>query len=126
MTHPRCTHPAFTTPGLTDDEFWALVFAAPDLDVDWEPDEDQIAEFDGYTVNTCMRCGGRIWCETYEEAVEQIEQAVIICLDCEAEIVDMPGVDDEVGSVAMHVVPWTPVYWERMWMFDEYLERTAA
>ncbi len=108
---------------LSDDEFWEWAFHGRVLDdVDFEPDEDQIAEFDGYTVNTCTQCGRRIAADEYDDAAEMIEARVIVCDECVNE--RFPYADEDEAGTGMVLISPSP--WEQAWMYEQYLERTAA
>lgn len=79
MTHPDCTHPAFTTPGLTDEQFWSLVYSdQPDI----EPDLPDL-----YAIE-CARCGrtAQIGDLDGDYPVERERDA--FCDDCAGELVD--------------------------------------
>lgn len=107
---------------LTDEQFWEWAFHVHLSDVDSEPDEDQVAEFGGYTVGTCIQCARRVWAEEYEQAIEMIEGRVIVCDECEAERFPYADEDDAgMGMVLIHPAPW-----EQTWMYEMYLDRTAA
>ena len=82
---------------LSDDDFWAAVFPNQG-DPDWEPDPDDYPEM---WIAQCIRCGGRITVESYEEAVERQDEA--LCDNCADELLPdedalYPKVSDEVDQ----------------------------
>lgn len=108
---------------LSDDDFWQWVLdgGRPPED-DFEPDEDHLAEYDGFTVETCVQCQRRVYASEYDEAAEMTDARVVVCDECTAE--RFPYADEE--GVGMGMVLINPAPWDQLWMYEQYLERTAA
>lgn len=97
MTEPFCaSSPA--AQAMSDKEFWAKVY--PDTSDDWV---DTLAwdEFGPAPVGFCLRCGGTIYAEDYQQLRAIIDCDHEICDDCADEVTEYPDNDawDEIKSI---------------------------
>lgn len=75
---------------MTDEEFWGHVLGTRAEEHDVEPDEEDYPEM---IVGFCLRCGGNLIAEDYQQLRQIIDEDREICDDCADDM--LPDLDDD-------------------------------
>ena len=122
--HVACTEAEFRD-SLEDVDFWVYVLQG--IKPGDRPDEDEqcTADDTGFFVCQCVRCGGGVFVDTYEEAAAY-ENELPLCEECHEERV--PYSDDEIEAepMMMYLSRYAFGPWECDWMYEQYLQRLEA